>query len=41
MKEMGVDCVLCLKFDEKINRLTGDEFIKEYLIKKLNCHDLV
>lgn len=40
-KELGVDVVYLLDFDEKVMQLSGEYFIKDIIIKKMNGHLLV
>lgn len=41
LKILGVDQVLCLRFDAKFAKLTSDDFIQQILIEKLKVHHLV
>lgn len=40
-EELGVDIIYLLDFDESVMRLTGEEFVKEILLKKMNGKLLV
>lgn len=35
-KELGVDLIYLLDFDDKVMKLTGEEFVKEIIINKMN-----
>lgn len=40
-EELGVDIIYLLDFDEKVMRLSGEEFVKEIILKKMNGKLLV
>jgi len=41
LQSLGIDQILCLRFNQRLASLTADEFIGNILIKKLNVHYLV
>ena len=41
LSQIGVDCMLCLRFDQKFADLTADQFVQQVLIDKLNIRHLV
>jgi riboflavin kinase/FMN adenylyltransferase len=41
LKKIGIDAVLCLKFNHKLANLVPQDFIKEILMKRLNCKSLL
>ena len=41
LSQIGVDCMLCLRFDQKFADLTADQFVQQILIDKLNIRHLV
>ena len=41
LSQIGVDCLLCLRFNQKLADLSADQFIQQILIDKLNIRHLV
>jgi riboflavin kinase / FMN adenylyltransferase len=41
LKILGIDYVLCLRFNDKLAKMNANNFIINYAINKLNCCDLV
>lgn len=41
LKSMGVDAVLCIKFDQKFSELSAQDFIDKILIQGLNTRHLI
>ncbi|HJN37802.1 MAG TPA: FAD synthetase family protein [Gammaproteobacteria bacterium] len=40
LKSLGVDYVLCLRFNRALVSMSADDFVHHYAVKELNCCDL-
>lgn len=38
---MGIDVLLCVKFDKEFSRMLPDDFIQEILVKKINVKEII
>ena len=41
ISKMGIDNIICIKFNKKLINTTADNFIKEFLMKKLNIAHII
>ncbi|MFC4892539.1 bifunctional riboflavin kinase/FAD synthetase [Pseudofrancisella aestuarii] len=41
IKETGIENIICLKFDKKIINIEAEDFIKEFLVKKLKIDHII
>ena len=41
LEELGVDVVICARFDERFARLTADEFVDKLLVGRINVAEVV